>query len=90
MSKEIDYDNMSDEQIDEILSQIDSGTFENSEPENGNDFNQNEDGSIQILTLLTKTKKKRKKMKLKIEILRTQRMVNQKMTVLTRMRIMTI
>ena len=43
MSKEIDYDNMSDEQIDEILSQIDSGTFENSEPENGNDFNQNED-----------------------------------------------
>lgn len=45
MSKEIDYDNMSDEQIDEILSQIDSGTFENSEPENGNDFNQNEDGN---------------------------------------------
>ena len=43
MSKEIDYDNMSDEQIDEILSQIDSGTFENSEPDNGNDFNQNED-----------------------------------------------
>lgn len=43
MSKEIDYDNMSDEQIDEILSQIDSGTFENSEPENGNDFDQNED-----------------------------------------------
>ena len=43
MSKEIDYDNMSDEQIDEILSQIDSGTFENSEPEDGNDFNQNED-----------------------------------------------
>lgn len=43
MSKEIDYDNMSDEQIDEILSQIDSGTFENSEPENGNDFNQNKD-----------------------------------------------
>lgn len=45
MSKEIDYDNMSDEQIDEILSQIDSGTFENSEPEDGNDFNQNEDGN---------------------------------------------
>lgn len=45
MSKEIDYDNMSDEQIDEILSQIDSGTFENSEPENGNEFNQNEDGN---------------------------------------------
>lgn len=43
MSKEIDYDNISDEQIDKILSQIDSGTFENSEPENGNDFNQNED-----------------------------------------------
>ena len=43
MSKEIDYDNMSDEQIDEILSQIDSGTFENSEPDDGNDFNQNED-----------------------------------------------
>ena len=43
MSKEIDYDNMSDEQIDEILSQIDSGTFENSEPEDGDDFNQNED-----------------------------------------------
>ena len=43
MSKEIDYDNMSDEQIDEILSQIDSGTFENSEPGDGNDFNQNED-----------------------------------------------
>lgn len=45
MSKEIDYDNMSDEQIDEILSQIDSGTFENSEPDDGNDFNQNEDGN---------------------------------------------
>ena len=43
MSKEIDYDNMSDEQIDEILSQIDSGTFENSEPEDGDEFNQNED-----------------------------------------------
>ena len=35
MSKEIDYDNMSDEQIDEILSQIDSGAFENSEAKAG-------------------------------------------------------
>ena len=52
MENEIDYDNMTDEQIDDILSQIDSGTFgsddENQDGENTNLYenneNQNEDG----------------------------------------------
>ena len=52
MANEIDYDNMTDEQIDDILSQIDSGTFgsdgENQDDENTNldenNENQNEDG----------------------------------------------
>ena len=52
MANEIDYDNMTDDQIDDILSQIDSGTFgsddENQDDENTNfdenNENQNEDG----------------------------------------------
>ena len=52
MANEIDYDNMTDEQIDDILSQIDSGTFgsndENQDGENTNldenNENQNDDG----------------------------------------------
>mgnify|MGYP003418777499 FL=1 len=52
MANEIDYDNMTDEQIDDILSQIDSGTFgsddENQDGANTNldenNENQNEDG----------------------------------------------
>ena len=52
MANEIDYDNMTDEQIDDILSQIDSGTFgsddENQDGENTNfdenNENQGEDG----------------------------------------------
>ena len=52
MENEIDYDNMTDEQIDDILSQIDSGTFgsddENQDGENTNldenNENQNDDG----------------------------------------------
>ena len=52
MENEIDYDNMTDEQIDDILSQIDSGTFgsndENQDGENthldGNNENQGEAG----------------------------------------------
>ena len=52
MANEIDYDNMTDEQIDDILSQIDSGTFgsddENQDGENTNfdenNENQNEYG----------------------------------------------
>ena len=52
MENEIDYDNMTDEQIDDILSQIDSGTFgsddENQDGANTNldenNENQNEDG----------------------------------------------
>ena len=52
MANEIDYDNMTDEQIDDILSQIDSGTFgsddENQDGENTNldenNENQSEDG----------------------------------------------
>ena len=52
MANEIDYDNMTDEQIDDILSQIDSGTFgsdgENQDSENTNfdenNENQNDDG----------------------------------------------
>ena len=52
MANEIDYDNMTDDQIDDILSQIDSGTFgsddENQDGENTNldenNENQNEDG----------------------------------------------
>ena len=89
MSKEIDYDNMSDEQIDEILSQIDSGTFENSEPENGNDFNQNEDDNNSNSNSFNEEEEEEDE-NLKMETLRTQRMVNQKITMLTRMRIMTI
>ena len=52
MANEIDYDNMTDEQIDDILSQIDSGTFgsddENQDGANTNldenNENQNDDG----------------------------------------------
>ena len=52
MANEIDYDNMTDEQIDDILSQIDSGTFgsddENQDGANTNldenNENQSEDG----------------------------------------------
>ena len=52
MANEIDYDNMTDDQIDDILSQIDSGTFgsddENQYDENTNldenNENQSEDG----------------------------------------------
>ena len=52
MANEIDYDNMTDEQIDDILSQIDSGTFgsddENQDGENTNldenNENQSDDG----------------------------------------------
>ena len=52
MANEIDYDNMTDDQIDDILSQIDSGTFgsddENQDGANTNldenNENQNEDG----------------------------------------------
>ena len=52
MANEIDYDNMTDEQIDDILSQIDSGTFgsddENQDGANTNldenNENQDEDG----------------------------------------------
>ena len=52
MANEIDYDNMTDDQIDDILSQIDSGTFgsddENQDGENTNldenNENQNDDG----------------------------------------------
>ena len=52
MANEIDYDNMTDEQIDDILSQIDSGTFgsndENQDNENTNldknNENQSDDG----------------------------------------------
>ena len=52
MANEIDYDNMTDEQIDDILSQIDSGTFgsDDENQDNGNtnfdenNENQNEDG----------------------------------------------
>ena len=52
MANEIDYDNMTDEQIDDILSQIDSGTFgsddENQDGENTNldenNESQSEDG----------------------------------------------
>ena len=52
MANEIDYDNMTDDQIDDILSQIDSGTFgsdgENQDDENTNldenNENQNDDG----------------------------------------------
>ena len=52
MENEIDYDNMTDEQIDDILSQIDSGTFgsddENQDGANTNldenNENQNDDG----------------------------------------------
>ena len=52
MANEIDYDNMTDEQIDDILSQIDSGTFgSDDENQNGantnldeNNENQNDDG----------------------------------------------
>ena len=52
MANEIDYDNMTDEHIDDILSQIDSGTFgsddENQDGANTNldenNENQNEDG----------------------------------------------
>ena len=52
MANEIDYDNMTDEQIDDILSQIDSGTFgsggENQDYSNTNfdenNENQSEDG----------------------------------------------
>ena len=52
MANEIDYDNMTDEQIDDILSQIDSGTFgsddENQDGENTNldenNENESEDG----------------------------------------------
>lgn len=52
MANEIDYDNMTDDQIDDILSQIDSGTFgsdgENQDDENThldeNNENKSEDG----------------------------------------------
>ena len=42
MANEIDYDNMTDDQIDDILSQIDSGTF-GSDDENQDDENTNLD-----------------------------------------------
>ena len=42
MANEIDYDNMTDEQIDDILSQIDSGTF-GSDDENQDGANTNLD-----------------------------------------------
>ena len=76
MANEIDYDNMTDEQIDDILSQIDSGTFgsddENQDGENTNldenNESQNDDGD-EISTM---------------EILRTQRVTMMKMRILTR------
>ena len=42
MANEIDYDNMTDDQIDDILSQIDSGTF-GSDDENQDGANTNLD-----------------------------------------------
>ena len=52
MANEIDYDNMTDDQIDDILSQIDSGTFgSDDENQDGastnfdeNNENQSDDG----------------------------------------------